>query len=221
MVNNMTNSMKSNWDHFWSIQSKKTGSISHSKQRILSILEKHTINCKTALDAGCGSGFFSRFFISRGITTYALDYSAKALEMTLKVTEGKANIVCADLLGDKLIEIIGDVKFDIVFSDGLFEHFNDDQQQVIMNNFKSVLSENGIIITFVPNLWSPWQIIRPLLMPGIEEKPFIIKQLRSLNMGCGLNVISDGGINTIPLQWSPDRIVGKSFGMLLYTISRI
>jgi 2-polyprenyl-3-methyl-5-hydroxy-6-metoxy-1,4-benzoquinol methylase len=208
------------WEEFWrSNQVKKTASISFSKQRILEILQKYACPGKTALDAGCGSGFFSDYFISNGLNTFSIDLSDQALQMTAKLTQGKGKLFKTDLLNDNLKEVFQGLQFDIIFSDGLFEHFSISDQDKIMSNFLSVLRPSGNVITFVPNKWSPWQLIRPLMMPGIEEKPFVIKELITLNVRQGLRIISKGGINTIPFRWSPDSVLGQQFGMLLYTVS--
>lgn len=112
-------------------------------------------------------------------------------------------------------------RFDIVFSDGLFEHFSFDDQDKIMKNFVSLLSDDGLIVTFVPNRFSPWQIIRPFYMPGIKEMPFVLDELIDMNERNGLKVVDYGGINVLPFSVSPEQVIGKYFGMLLYTVSKI
>jgi len=72
----------------------------------------------------------------------------------------------------------------------------------------------------VPNRWSPWELIRPMFMPDIEETPFVMQQLIDLNHRNGLKVIRYGGINTLPIRFSPDKMVGRTFGMLLYTMAK-
>lgn len=170
------------------------------------------------LDAGCGSGFFTHYFIHRGCNAYALDYSKDALEITQKLTKNKAKgYIKEDLLNSRFGKNYKN-KFDLIFSDGLFEHFDNNDQVKIMSNFKKVKKKNGIIATFVPNKYSWWAIIRPLFMSGIKEKPFTFKKLISLHNG--LEIIEKGGINVIPFFFSPDKIFGKSFGMILYCIAK-
>ena len=57
-------------------------------------------------------------------------------------------------------------------------------------------------------------------MPGIEETPFILKELVEVHERNGLSVIQKGGVNTIPFRFSPDQWMGSTFGMLLYVIAR-
>lgn len=206
------------WNNYWSLDgSQRFTKISWSKRRILNILNAYIKPNGFALDAGCGSGFFSKFFCDAKMSTVALDYSTSALDIASKITEGRVKTQQADLLDEKTSTLFGN-KFDIIFTDGLFEHFSSIDQDKILNNFKKLLSAGGKIVTFVPNRWSPWEIIRPLYMPGIDEKPFTMNQLLTMHTRNGLRIIKSGGINTIPFKFSPDQIAGRQFGMLLYVV---
>lgn len=208
------------WDRFWDLEkSKRFGKISWSKRRILRAIEPYCFQGGWALDAGCGSGFFARYFCEAGMKTVALDYSQSALKMAKDATGGRAEIVERDLVHSDLSkEFAG--RFDLIFSDGLLEHFSSSDQDKIIRNLLSALSPKGVLITFVPNRWSPWELIRPFFMPGIEEKPFDFKQLIDLNKRHGLEILAKGGVNTFPFAFSPDGLIGPQFGMLLFTISR-
>jgi len=208
----------SDWDRFWQ-SSQEDKKISWSKRRILRLLEPLLAGRKTALDAGSGSGFFANYFCQKSLKTTAVDYSQQALAMTIEKTQGKAQVLKCDLLCDDLLQKPFE-KFDIIFSDGLFEHFSLSDQNKIMQNFISVLSDRGVIVTVVPNRFSPWEIIRPFFMPGIEEKPFVLSQLIKLNQDNGLSVLQSGGLNTFPFAFSPDQLFGRFFGMLLFTIAQ-
>ena len=210
----------SDWDNYWSLdKTERFTKISWSKRRIITILSRYIKAGDNALDAGCGSGFFSRFFSDYGLNVTALDYSEEALAIAKEMTDGKASTVQTDLTQIGLDDQISE-RFNIVFTDGLFEHFSDEHQNNIMTNLKSVLTDDGVIVTFVPNKWSPWELIRPFFMPGIEEDPFVMSRLVDLNERNGLNVIENGGINTFPFALSPDKLIGSVFGMLLFTIAK-
>ncbi|MBF0479548.1 MAG: class I SAM-dependent methyltransferase [Candidatus Omnitrophica bacterium] len=222
MANNMTNlrPQAEDWDHFWSLdQTKRFTQISCSKQRIMTVLDPFIKPGKSVLDAGCGSGFFSQYFADRGAQTVALDYSSEALEIVKRLTQGRVEAWQKDLLSPDFSTSI-DRKFDVIFSDGLLEHFSGEEQNRILTNLRSVLKSDGVIVTFVPNQWSPWQIIRPFYMPGIKETPFILSQLDSLHERNGLKVIRSGGVNVLPIKCSPEKLFGKKWGMLLFVIAR-
>ncbi len=209
-----------NWNKYWGLDSTQAFTkISWSKKRIMSVLEPYIQPGFQALDAGCGSGFFAQYFCERGLDVTALDYSEGALKIAQEKTQGRADIVKSDLVNDAISQRLSK-RYDLIFTDGLFEHFTDDQQDRIMKNLMSVVKKDGVIVTFVPNKFSPWELIRPFYMPGIEEKPFTLKQLIALNKRNGLRIIQQGGLNTLPFRFSPDEWMGSQFGMLLYTLAR-
>jgi SAM-dependent methyltransferase len=208
------------WNRFWDrTQSKRFGKVSWSKRRILQVLDPYLFAGKSVLDAGCGSGFFSRHFCEKGLNTCALDFSAAALATTKENTDNRVVLCQADMLHDNLQEKLKKC-FDLVFSDGIFEHFCGPDQDVMMQNLIAVTKREGLIVTFVPNRWSPWELIRPIYMPGIDETPLIMKELLNLNHRNGLRVIADGGVNTLPFKFSPEGKIARYFGMLLFTIAQ-
>lgn len=207
------------WDRFWDKEKfKSSAHMSWSKRRVIEIIKPRCVAGQSALDAGCGSGFFAKYFCDQKMRVVALDYSQAALEMTKQVTLSEAKLIAADMVNDDLAVLIPQ-RFDVIFSDGLFEHFPDPDQDRIMRNLISVLNPGGVIITFVPNRWSPWELIRPLFMPGIDEKPFVLSGLKDLNRRNDLAVVQSGGVNVLPFSFSPESL-GPQFGMLLYTIAK-
>ena len=210
---------KKDWNRFWgSYNSGSSQKISWSKKRILQLLRPYAEAGKKALDAGCGSGFFAQYFADQGMKTTAVDYSENALEKTKQTTGNRVRLCQCDLLNE-LLENKLQEKFGLVFTDGLFEHFSPAAQDKIMNNLIAVLDEQGLVVTVVPNRWSPWEIIRPFYMPGINERPFVLKELIDLNERNNLCVIKYGGINTLPCSFSPEGKIAECFGMLLYTVA--
>jgi SAM-dependent methyltransferase len=209
----------SDWDQFWGrSESQRFSKISWSKRRILAVLKARCKPNDFALDAGCGSGFFTKFFCDQGMVATALDYSENALQMARQATVGQAKLVVADMVNDSLPQVLSE-RFNVIFTDGLFEHFSTEDQNRIMLNLISVLKPGGYIVTFVPNRWSPWELIRPFFMPGIEEKPFVLQQLVDLHRRNDLAVVQKGGVNVLPYRFSPE-FLGSAFGMLLFTVAK-
>lgn len=208
------------WNQFWSLeQTQQFTKPSWSKRRIIRVISPYVIKGKNALDAGCGSGFFSKFFCDQGMRTVALDYSEKALEIARDMTKGRARLIRQSLLCDELFSKI-DERFDFIFTDGLLEHFMGMDQDKIIGNLRSILKDGGTLATFVPNRFSPWELIRPFFMPGIEETPFVLKKLVDVHERNGFKIVNKGGINTLPFAFSLDKYVGRFWGMLLFVIAR-
>jgi 2-polyprenyl-3-methyl-5-hydroxy-6-metoxy-1,4-benzoquinol methylase len=207
-----------NWDHFWkNNEGSRFTRKSWSKIRIMKLLDQELKPGMAVLDAGCGSGFFSQYFLSRGCEVYTLDYSEEALEMARRKTENKS---AAYLKEDLLQPGFGEKfpgKFDLIFTDGLFEHFSEADQKRIMDNFRKTKKPGGVITTFVPNKYSWWEIVRPVVMPGIHEEPFTAPKLARLHEG--LRIVKKGGLNALPFGLSPE-FLAKWTGMILYCFAR-
>jgi 2-polyprenyl-3-methyl-5-hydroxy-6-metoxy-1,4-benzoquinol methylase len=210
-----------NWDEFWGTsRASRFGGESWSKRRMVSILDRYVQPGMAVLDAGCGSGYFSAYFLSRGCDTYSLDFSATALQAARERTAGQCTAyLCEDLLNSQLAVRCAK-QFDLIFSDGLLEHFSRDGQQAILSKFVRMKRSQGFVVTFVPNLFSPWTLLRPFFMPHIQERPFTLRQLRALHQQHSLHCIESGGINTLPIACSPDGLLGSWVGMLLYFVGR-
>ena len=204
------------WDDFW----KKKGRLyaySWAKERIRRILSDYVRPGISVLDAGCGTGFFSSYFISNGCQTYSLDYSKIALSITKEATGHKSKMyIEGDILDETVLAKIG-TKFDLIFTDGLLEHYSKMEQDKIVMNMKALKKGRGYIINFVPNAFSLWSAVRPFCI-DIEEHPFMVNELLNLHKKNSLNVIASGGINVVPFRFSPERIFGRYFGMLLYCV---
>jgi len=210
---------KENWDDFWSANTKsRFTQKSWSKIRIMNLLDQVLSPGMAVLDAGCGSGFFSGFFISRDCEVYTLDYSDSALEVAREKTQNKSKAYLKENLLEPDFGNRFAGKFDIIFTDGLFEHFTREDQNKILDNFKKVKKPDGLITTFVPNKYSWWEIIRPLVMPGIHEEPFTLNQLKELHRGLKIKI--EGGINVLPIGLSPDKMLGARLGMILYVFAK-
>jgi SAM-dependent methyltransferase len=170
------------------------------------------------LDAGCGSGWFSARFLAMGCRVTALDLSDEALAIAREATGGRAEAYLReDLLAESFAERHAE-SFDLVFSDGLLEHYAPLDQERILARFERVLSPGGLAATFVPNAHSAWTLVRPLLMPGIRETPLRPERLRVIH--ARLTIVDSGGLNVLPLRASPERLLGRRCGMLLYVIAR-
>ena len=207
-----------NWNRFWEEKStSQFTKISYSKKRILTILDRYVSPGMTVLDAGCGSGFFSNYFIYMKTHVYSVDYSDQALKIAKGITHGKSTAYIKTDLLDHNFGVNYSNKFDLVFTDGLFEHFSIEDQSLLVENFKKILIKEGMIITFVPNKFSLWELIRPIYMPGIHEVPFTIRKL--LELFSTTLILEYGGINVLPLPYSPDKKIGQALGMILYCIS--
>lgn len=104
-----------NWDSFWNDKKEsRFTKTSWSKKRIKFILNDYLKSGMSVLDAGCGSGYFSNYFLSKKCKNTALDYSDDALKIAKRLTKGKGDFVRGDLLNKKFCKKF-ESKFDLIF----------------------------------------------------------------------------------------------------------
>jgi len=167
------------------------------------------------LDLGCGAGFFSAYFISKGCSVYSMDYSTRALSIAKDNTNHKSKMYLNGNILDAGAFTGIDVQFDIIFTDGLLEHYSKTEQDNIISKMRTVKKEDGYIINFAPNRFSLWSLARPFVM-DIEERPFTMSEFMDLHSRNGLRVVSYGGISALPFRFSPEGLLARRFGMLFY-----
>ena len=120
------------------------------------------------LDVGCGEGWALDFFKNKNWNVLGLDYSSFGCS--------KFNPDCLENL------IVGDIydslnnlkkqsqKFDVIFLMNVLEHVLNPIE--LLNEFKNIISENGILLIDVPNDFSNLQL--HLLNNGMIDAPFWI-----------------------------------------------
>lgn len=105
--------------------------------------EKGSSKC---LEVGCGRGSLSAYFADDGWDCTLLDLSSSAIERAQEAFS-KAKLSASFDVGDCLHLPYGDNSFDLVFSIGLLEHF-EDIGQVIAEQTR-VLAPGGLFIGYV------------------------------------------------------------------------
>lgn len=177
---------------------------------MMDILNRHT-NGKI-LDGGCGSGFFSKFFVDKNCKVFALDYSNESLKLTGSLDQ-KIRLIKGDILKTPF----DDETFDLIFSDGLLEHYKDPSD--IVSEFGRLVKKNGIIATFVPNLISYWVLVKRFKLGKMKEYRFSLNKLIELHEKVGLEIIESGGLSVFPSTVSPE-FLAKYIGRIIYAIAK-
>ncbi len=191
----MRSERKETWDDHWKRISRVTDTPKDAfflmdqikMEYLLPLLPK----CgKRTLEVGAGSARLSRFLTQRRYFTYCLDYSIEALayartQYNRDGAQGLYVLARAERLPFE------DNSFDLVFSTGLLEHF-EDPMPIILEMVR-VLKNGGVFYSdIVPQKFSllrSLDFVRPLL--GREWNPFfemkftrqdIIKFLKNANL---------------------------------------
>ena len=118
---------------------------------------------KTALDVGCGLGFFSRRLVERGACVTACDIGPTLVERTRRLAG--CDGVVADALD--LEQRFGPASFDLVVPSECIEHTPDPVRA--LSQMLAVLRPGGYLAVSTPNVvWSP--VVR--LATRLRFRPF-------------------------------------------------
>lgn len=130
------------------------------------LLKDVDLKGKKLLDAGCGTGWFSKRAVERGAKVTSMDLGEKLLEQVARKCESER--VVGSLLGLPF----ADNTFDMVVSSEVIEHTPDPTKG--MQEMLRVLKPGGILILTTPNkfwYWSVWIANKMKLRPyqGLEN----------------------------------------------------
>lgn len=120
------------------------------------ILSVSGIKSGKIFEPGCGSGMTCAQFAKAGYDITLMDLSFNALQKAISVFE-KISVQCKFTLGDLFHMPIQDGQFDIVFNQGVMEHFKLaglDPSEGIKEMLR-VLKRNGTLVILVPAYFSP------------------------------------------------------------------
>jgi SAM-dependent methyltransferase len=158
------------------------------------------------LEAGCGSGIETIFYAQQmvNVETYLLDYSlysALLVKKSYKVINSKENWKTNGnfINGNTLKLPFRDNSFDLVWNNGVCEHFDGEERQKVFNELARVCKKKGKVFITVPNAHSPFfrlnkKILESLdLYPKIFEKPFSRNELKECVRKAGLTILQCDG----------------------------
>lgn len=147
-------SEREEWDTYWKTSKWKRKIIERIRKdyfnKIFAKLLKNHFHKGSILEVGCGSGTLSRN-INKENFYVGLDYALNALKRAKKTSR---NLV----LGDIKALPFKDKTFDIVYNQGVMEHFSEDEWKEILKEFKRVSNKALIIL---PSITSIFRIFSP------------------------------------------------------------
>ena len=94
------------------------------------------------LDAGCGAGYYAKWFVEHGAKVIGLDFSEKMIAYSQELIGDKAEFQVADL--NQPLSMIEDNTFDLVNSSLTIHYLTD--LNFTFHEFARVLKPNGIFI---------------------------------------------------------------------------
>jgi SAM-dependent methyltransferase len=155
------------------------------------------------LEVGAGTGRDAVALASAGAEVVTLDYVAGSLHLTRLAAEQAARRV-VPICGDGLAMPFADGTFDVVFHQGLLEHFRDPMPMLHEN--VRVLRRGGVLLVDVPQTFHYYTVGKQILImfgrwfAGWETQ-FTVGQLEGLLREAGVFVFRSYGDWMVPGLW--------------------
>ena len=130
---------------------------------------------ESALDIGCGEGFFLTELFSRGYKVSGLDYDEFACK---KFNPEMLPFFQSGDISENLNQLLSQNRlFDLIYLGNVLEHVQD--PRTLLETAKGLLAENGVCVILVPNDFTPFQ--KSLLHDGVVEKEYFFAPPEHLN----------------------------------------
>jgi ubiquinone/menaquinone biosynthesis C-methylase UbiE len=203
-------STEAHWTRFWR-ERAAIDEVYPTEGRVVEhILAETDVAGKRVLEVGAGSGRDSVALARLGATAILLDYSMASLEVARGVAEREKQRVHR-VRADALRMPFRDAAIDVVFHQGLLEHFRD-PRPLLRENVR-VLAPRGVLLVDVPQRFHLYTLLKHCLIAlgrwfAGWETEFTIGELERLMREAGVHVTRRYGSWMVPgLLYRSIRVV--------------
>lgn len=154
-------STKAHWDAYWKENLDPHVTYDNDDRVVQAILSLGDVRGKRILEVGAGSGRDSIELARRGAQVTVLDY----VPSSLGVVAANARAAGVDLdyiCGDGTCMPFPEGTFDVVFHQGLMEHFKDERP--LLRDNRRVLKTGGHVVIDVPQKWHIYTVGKKILI---------------------------------------------------------
>ena len=193
----MKESRLEHWDSFWD-EKKEVKEIYSNSDRVVRNLVKVTdVKGKKILEIGAGTGRDSFPLVERGADVYQLDYSMNSLKIMKRIAEEEKMDVTI-IGGDTFALPFKDGTFDIIFHQGLLEHFRHEKATALLKENIRVLKKGGLLCVDVPQRYHIYTLIKTFLISIDKwfagwERSFSVPELKKEMQQLGLQTVHTYG----------------------------
>jgi ubiquinone/menaquinone biosynthesis C-methylase UbiE len=187
-------SRRDHWETLWEEKKKDVQQVYSNEDRILrQLLRVCDLRGKRVLEVGAGTGRDSFPLIEHGAQVVQLDYSVNSLQILKDLSEElhvQTNIVG----GDTFQLPFQDETFDVVFHQGLLEHFRHPEALALLRENIRVLKHGGYLLVDVPQRYHLYTVVKHFLITINKwfagwERSFSKPELTTLLQSLGLSTI--------------------------------
>jgi ubiquinone/menaquinone biosynthesis C-methylase UbiE len=153
-------SRKKHWDDFWKVSGNAVEVYDNEGRVSRHFMEVTPLEGLRILEVGAGTGRDGLFLAGHGASVVSLDYSMPSLEMIRsQITPGADVDLCC---GDAFSLPFPDGTFDLVFHQGLLEHFRN-PEEMLAEHYR-VLKRGGHILVDVPQRWHYYTALKHIMI---------------------------------------------------------
>lgn len=189
------------WDRVW----QKYDTLAEpTTPRLVETLAGLDLAGKLVCEVGCGTGKDSVKLAAMGAKVVSVDFSLPALDLVKRKIDAVTGPVPHLVAGDTLCLPFPDGKFDVLFHQGLLEHFTDPVKVLVEQ--ARVVKKGGYLLVDVPQRLNWYAITKRRQMAKGEwfagwESDFTVWGLRSVMRKAGLEPVGAYayGFNPAPL----------------------
>jgi len=206
------------WNKFWNSKKDMSKVYPSSPSVLKAILSMGSVKGLKILEVGAGTGRDSLELAKAGAKVFILDYSEESLKIASELaTQAPENLSLVQ--GNAFNSPFPDETFDIVFHQGLAEHFKD-PLPLLKENVR-LLKKGGFCLCDVPQTFHIYTVMKHILIALGKwfagwETQFTMLQLKKLMKSAGLEVVHSYGDWMRPnLVYRIIREIGFKLGLEL------
>lgn len=183
-------STKSHWENFWS-DKKEVHEVYSNEDRVLrNVLRVTDLRGKRVLEVGAGTGRDSFGMVEQGASVFMLDYSTNSLNI-IKNLAAQERVDVNAVGGDAFSLPFADGTFDLVFHQGLLEHFREKEAENLLKENIRVIKSGGLLLVDVPQRYHIYTVMKHILIALDRwfagwEREFSVSELDRLLRSFGI-----------------------------------
>jgi SAM-dependent methyltransferase len=202
---------RSTWEAAWRDRAEVEQTYSNDDRILHNLKGLLDLDGAIVLEVGGGSGRDGLGLVGAGATVCELDYAEASLRIMRRIGEGKQRFRVVG--GDATSLPFPDGAFDVVFHQGLLEHFRPDDARALLQENIRVLAPGGLLLVDVPQRWHPYTLLKHALMAVNKwfagwERSFSMGELKRVLRDEGLEVVHTYGAWMYPSL--PYRVVREA-----------
>jgi len=211
-------STKAHWDAYWKENLDPHVTYDNDDRVVNAILALGDVRGKRILEVGAGSGRDSIALARRGAEVTVIDYVPSSLSV-VGANAAAAGVTLTMVCADGTRMPFPEGTFDVVFHQGLMEHFRDERP--LLRDNRRVLKTGGHVVIDVPQRWHIYTVGKKILIALDKwfagwEKEYSIRELETLVESEGYEAAARFGDWMIPgFFYRALRYSLRPFGMNL------